>query len=145
VSLGPAEPARVGVRIFSGGPYESAIGYSRAVVLAPDLGARVIVSGCTATVDGVVRHPGDAYRQAHLAIDVIERALAEAGGGLEHVVRTRMFVVGREHTGPVGQAHGERFAVARPAASMLLVSGLIDEAMLVEVEAEAVVPTEPVP
>jgi enamine deaminase RidA (YjgF/YER057c/UK114 family) len=134
---------RVGARVHSGGPYEDAIGYSRAVVLGPDAGTRVLVSGCTATVDGVVRHPGDAYRQAHLAIDGIERALAQAGGSLDHVVRTRMFVVGRDNCEPVGRAHRERFEVARPAATMVLVAGLIDEQMLVEVEVEAVVPGAP--
>ena len=66
---------RVGARIFSGGQYEDTIGYRRAVVLAPEVGTRVIVSGCTAMVDGSVRHPGDAYGQTHIAIDVIERAL----------------------------------------------------------------------
>jgi enamine deaminase RidA (YjgF/YER057c/UK114 family) len=130
----------VGARIRSGGPYEDLVGYARAVVLPADAGARVIVSGSTSAVDGAVLHPGDAYRQTITAFDVIERALAEAGGGPEHVVRTRMFVVGREHCDAVGRAHGERMALARPAATMVLVAGLIDEEMLVEVEAEAVLP-----
>jgi enamine deaminase RidA (YjgF/YER057c/UK114 family) len=130
----------VGSRIRSGSPYEDVVGYARAVVLPADAGTRVIVSGSTSVVDGLVRHPGDAYRQALTAFDVIERALAEAGATLDHVVRTRMFVVGRRNCDPVGRAHGERMAVARPAATMVLVAGLIDEAMLIEVEAEAVLP-----
>lgn len=130
----------VGARVFSGGPWEGPVGYARAAVIPPDAGARVIVSGSTSTVDGVVRHPGDAYRQALTALDVVAAALAEAGCALEHVVRTRMYVVGREHCDPVGRAHGERLAIARPAATMVLVAGLIDEAMLVEIEAEAIAP-----
>jgi enamine deaminase RidA (YjgF/YER057c/UK114 family) len=113
------------------------MGYSRAVVLPA--GARVLVSGSTATVDGVVRHPGDAYGQAHTAWDVVEAALSEAGASLADVVRTRMYVVGREHCDAVGRAHAERLGNARPAATMVLVAGLLDPAMLVEVEAEAVV------
>ena len=137
---GEVRSGPVGARIRSGGPYEDLVGYARAVVLPADAGARVIVSGSTAATDGAVLHPGDAYRQTITAFEVIERALSEAGGGLEHVVRTRMYVVGRQHCDAVGRAHGEQMAVARPAATMVLVAGLIDEAMLVEVEAEAVLP-----
>ena len=127
-------------RISSGGPWEEAIGYSRAVVV-PAGAARVLVSCCTATLEGRVQAPGDAYRQTLVALGVAEAALREAGSGLDHAVRTRMFVVGREHCAAVGRAHGERLGAARPAASMLLVSGLIDELMLVEVEVEAVLPS----
>lgn len=130
----------VGTRVFSGGPWEAPIGYARAAVVPPDAGARVIVSGSTSTVDGVVRHPGDAYRQALAALDVVAAALGEVGCSLDEVVRTRMYVVGRENCDAVGRAHGERLAAARPASTMVLVAGLIDEAMLVEIEAEAVVP-----
>jgi enamine deaminase RidA (YjgF/YER057c/UK114 family) len=131
---------RVGERIASGGPWEETYGYARAVLLPGPGGTRVLVSGCTATVEGRVLHPGDAYRQTQVALDVVERALIEAGAGLDQVVRTRMYVVGRQHCDQVGRAHGERLAVARPAATMVLVAGLLDEAMLVEVEAEAVLP-----
>ncbi|GAB7191075.1 RidA family protein [Kineococcus sp. NUM-3379] len=127
-------------RISSASPYEDVIGYSRAVVV-PAGAARVLVSGCTATLEGEVQAPGDAYRQMLVALDVAEAALREAGTGLDHAVRTRMFVVGREHCDAVGRAHGERLGAARPAASMLLVSGLIDERMLVEVEVEALLPS----
>jgi enamine deaminase RidA (YjgF/YER057c/UK114 family) len=132
--------APIGDRVASGGPYESVFGYSRAAVVPADAGARVLVSGCTAIMDGAVQHVDDAYRQALAAIEVIASALGEAGCGLRHVVRTRMYVVGRENCDAVGRAHGERFGAARPAATMVLVAGLIDEEMLVEIEAEAVVP-----
>jgi enamine deaminase RidA (YjgF/YER057c/UK114 family) len=128
--------------VASGGPWEDVVGYSRAVVL-PAAAQRVLVSGSTATVGGVVRHPGDAYRQAHTVWDVVEAALREAGAGLADVVRTRMYVVGREHCDAVGRAHSERVGPARPAATMVLVAGLVDPAMLVEVEVEALVPGAP--
>ena len=126
-------------RVRSGGPWEDAVGYSRAVVV-PAGAARVLVSGSTAVVDGVLQHAGDAHRQALTAWDVVEAALREAGSGLEHVVRSRMYVVGREHCDAVGRAHVLRLGAAAPAATMVLVAGLIDPAMLVEVEAEALVP-----
>ncbi|MFN8076362.1 MAG: hypothetical protein U0Q15_13210 [Kineosporiaceae bacterium] len=80
-----AVPVRDGVSLLpSGGPWEERFGYSRAVAIEPDRlpagTVRVLVSGSTATVDGVVQHPGDAYRQTHVALDVIEAALAKAGG-----------------------------------------------------------------
>ena len=126
-------------RISSGGPYEDVIGYSRAVVV-PAGAARVLVSGCTAVVGGVLQGEGDAHAQTLAALGVAEAALREAGTGLDYAVRTRMFVVGRDNCDAVGRAHGERLGTARPAASMLLVGGLIDERMLVEVEVEAVLP-----
>lgn len=129
-------------RVRSGGPWEDVVGYSRAVVV-PAGAARVLVSGSTAVVDGVLQHPGDAHRQALTAWDVVEAALREAGSGLEHVVRSRMYVVGREHCDAVGRAHALRLGAAAPAATMVLVAGLIDPAMLVEVEAEALVPDRP--
>jgi enamine deaminase RidA (YjgF/YER057c/UK114 family) len=125
-------------RLGSGGPYEDVIGYSRAVVVPA--GPRVLLAGCTATVGGAVQHPGDAYRQALVAFDVAQAALLAAGTDLAHVVRSRMYVVGREHCDAVGRAHGERLGAARPAATMVLVAGLIEASMLVEVELEAIVP-----
>jgi enamine deaminase RidA (YjgF/YER057c/UK114 family) len=130
-------------RIASGGPWEDVVGYSRAVVVpgaGPDL---VLVSGCTAVVDGTVRHPGDAYSQTLVALDTVEEALLAAGSGVDHVVRTRLYVVGREHCEAVGRAHLLRLGHVRPAATMVLVAGLLDPAMLVEVEAEAIVATTP--
>jgi enamine deaminase RidA (YjgF/YER057c/UK114 family) len=125
--------------VSSGGPWEDEVGYARAVVVPADA-RRVLVSGSTATVGGEVRHPGDAYRQAHTAWDVVEAALREVGAGLGDVVRSRMYVVGREHCDAVGRAHAERVGAARPAATMVLVAGLVSPDMLVEVEAEALLP-----
>ncbi|RJK92965.1 RidA family protein [Vallicoccus soli] len=121
-------------RISSGGRWEEAIGYSRAVVAGP----WVLVSGSTAaTPDGVVEHEGDPYQQTLAAFRVAERALARAGCTLADVVRTRMYVVHTSDSEAVGRAHAELFGDVRPAATMVGVGGLIDRRMLVEVEVDA--------
>ena len=126
-----ASPRR---RLFSsGGPYETRFGYSRAL----RTGDRIVVSGCTSMVDGHVRHPGDAAAQIRVALDAALEAVAALGGCAGDVVRTRIYVVNRSDCESVGVVHGERFAQVRPVATMVLVAGLIDEAMLVEVELEA--------
>lgn len=123
-------------RFGSGGPYEEAVGYSRVV----RAGAHVWVSGCTSvTADGVVAGPGDHYAQAKVALENIEKALAQAGAGLGDVVRTRMFVVGMERADDVSRAHGEAFGDVRPATAMIGVAALMDPRMLVEIEADAFV------
>jgi enamine deaminase RidA (YjgF/YER057c/UK114 family) len=138
----PADrPAREPLRLSGGAPWEDVVGYSRAVVVPEGDGARrVLLSGCTSVRDGAVAHQGDAYRQALCAIEVAERALEGAGASLDHVVRSRMYVEGRENADAVGQAHRERLGHARPAATMVLVAGLIDVRLLVEIELEAFVP-----
>jgi enamine deaminase RidA (YjgF/YER057c/UK114 family) len=120
--------------ISSGGPWEVSAGYSRAVVV----GDGCWVSGTTdAGPDGRSRHPGDAAAQARAAIDIIERALAEAGFGLGDVVRTRMYVTSVAAVPGVLAAHGERFGAIRPASAMVIVAALIEASLLVEIEAEA--------
>ena len=122
--------------ITSGAPWEARVGYCRAVRTGP----HIAVSG-TAPVgnDGEVVGVGDAYEQAKRCIEIIEIALKEAGAGLEHVVRTRMFVTDISQWEAVGRAHGEAFADIRPATSMVEVAALIDPDMLVEIEADAFV------
>jgi enamine deaminase RidA (YjgF/YER057c/UK114 family) len=122
------------VRLGSGTPWEAVVGYSRIVVA----GGSAWVSGTTGTVDGAVVHPGDAAAQTRVALSTIERALADAGFTLGDVVRTRMFVTDISRWEEVGRAHGEFFGEIRPATSMLQVAALIDPAMLVEIEADAV-------
>ncbi len=121
-------------RFGSDTPWEAVVGYSRVVVH----GDSAWVSGTTATVGGEVVHPGDAYAQTRQAIANLAEALERAGFALADVVRTRMFVTDIGRWEEVGRAHGEAFADIRPATSMLQVAALIDPAMLVEIEADAV-------
>ncbi len=122
------------VRLNSGSPWEGIVGYSRVVVR----GDAAWVSGTTSMVDGAVAHPGDAGAQTRLALAIVREALERAGFTLADVVRTRMFVTDISRWEEIGRAHGEFFGDVRPATSMLQVSALIDPAMLVEIEAEAV-------
>lgn len=117
----------------SGGPWEDAFGYSRAIRTGDD----IVVSGCTAVLEGTVRHAGDAGAQMRVALGQALDAISALGGSLGDVIRTRMYVVNRADCDNIGRVHGERFADVRPAATMVLVAGLLDGEMLVEVEVEA--------
>ena len=106
--------------------WESRYGYQR----ARRVGDRVITSGTTA--------PGpSAAAQASSAFAIALDAVAAHGASAENVVRTRMYITDRAFADEVGQVHGSLFGSVRPVATMVVVAGLIDESLLVEVEVEA--------
>ncbi len=121
-------------RISSGAKWESIVGYSRAV----RVGNRIYVTGTTALdADGEIVGIGDAYAQTVQVLKNIEQALNRLGAGLEHIVRTRMFVTDISRWEEYGRAHGEFLREVMPATTMVEVSALIDERMLIEIEADA--------
>ena len=126
-------------RISSGSPFEATIGFSRAV----RVGDRVLVSG-TAPVwpDGTC--PDDVVAQTRRCLQIIIDALAAAGAQASDVVRTRMFLTSDADAAAVGAVHGEVFGGHAPAATMVVVAGLLDPRWRIEIEAEAMVdPTSP--
>ncbi len=122
--------------ISSGAPWESIVGYSRAV----RIGNHIWVAGTTATdqAGGVVA-AGDVAGQTRYILERIAAALKEAGATMSDVVRTRMFVVDISQWEAIGRAHGDFFGSVRPAATMVQVTRLIDPAHLIEIEVDAFV------
>jgi enamine deaminase RidA (YjgF/YER057c/UK114 family) len=123
-------------RISGHSPYEPVFGFSRAVVV----GGRVLVAGTAPVPRGAGPPPPGAHDQARLCLELIGEALDLAGTGLDQVVRTRMYLTDAADWREVARAHGEVFADIRPAATAVIVAGLLDPSWRVEIEAEAVLP-----
>lgn len=122
-------------RVYSGAPWESVVGYCRAV----KAGGLIFVTGTApVAVGGGVHAPGDLYRQTQRCFEIIGAALEELGASFDHVVRTRVFVTDIGRWEEVARAHREVFADRPPATTMVQVSALIDPQMLVEIEVDAV-------
>jgi enamine deaminase RidA (YjgF/YER057c/UK114 family) len=127
-------------RASSGTAWEAQVGYSRAV-RAP-AGDTIVVSGTTATDErGQLVGTGDPEAQARYIIAKIGRALAELGASLEDVVRTRIYVANAADWPAIGRAHAAAFGAIRPANTLVEVSALIGEGYLVEIEADAIIPS----
>ena len=121
-------------RVSSGGPWEARFGYSRVAVA----GDSAYVAGTTdAGPDGRSLHPGDPAAQARAVLEIIGRALEEAGFSLADVVRTRIFVTEVGNIAPVAEVHGDVFGEIRPASTAVVVKALIEPSLLVEIEADA--------
>ncbi len=118
----------------SGSPWEDIVGYSRAV----RVGNIIEVAGTTAMDGDLLVGEGDALLQARYIFQKIEKALQQLGGSMTDVVRTRIFVVNINDWEKIGQVHGEFFAAIKPVATMVEVSRLINEALLVEIEVTAI-------
>jgi enamine deaminase RidA (YjgF/YER057c/UK114 family) len=120
-------------RVSSGGPFEQAVGYSRAVAA----GDFIFVSGCTSIADGKIVHEGDVTKQTEQALLNVGAALAQLGASLADVVQTRIYLTDIARWAEAGQAHRLAFQLAPPANTMVQVAALIDPKLLVEVEVVA--------
>ena len=120
-------------RVRSASAYESLVGFSRAV----RRGSRIVVSGTAPLDEQGETVKGGAYEQAKRCFEIILEAIEALGGTRDDVVRTRMFVVDADDWEGVGRAHGEFFRDIFPAATMIVVKGLLDPRWRVEIEAEA--------
>lgn len=123
------------INVSSGSPYEAPIGFSRAVRID-----NIIAVAGTAPIapDGSTSAPGDAYNQTRRCIDIMKKAIEDAGGRLENVIRTRIFITDVSLWKEAARAHGEYFTEIKPACTFVEVKGLIKDDWLVEMEADCV-------
>lgn len=123
------------INISSGSPWEDIVGYSRAV----RIGNMIEVAGTTAMDGDVLIGAGSVYEQTKFIFQKIEKALRQAGASIQDVVRTRIYVTDITQWEEVGRAHGEVFKSIKPVSTMVEVSALISQQLLVEIEATAIV------
>jgi enamine deaminase RidA (YjgF/YER057c/UK114 family) len=123
------------LNVNSGSPYEPIIGFSRAV----RVGKIIAVAGTAAVSGGKPVAVGDPAAQTRAIMEIIAKALEDAGASLEDVIRTRIYLTDIAHWEAAGRVHGEFFADIRPASTMIEVSRFINPDWLVEIEADAVI------
>jgi enamine deaminase RidA (YjgF/YER057c/UK114 family) len=121
--------------ISSGAPWEDIVGYSRAV----RIGNIIEITGTVSIKDGKTVGIGDPYAQTKRILEIITEYVEKAGGSIEDIVRTRMYVTDISKWEEIGRAHGEVFGTIKPTTSMIEVSALIDPEYMVEIEATAIV------
>jgi enamine deaminase RidA (YjgF/YER057c/UK114 family) len=122
--------------VSSGSPFEPKIGFSRAVRVGPHI---AVAGTAPIAAQGGTACPGDLYGQTKRCLEIIEKAINDAGGKLEHVARTRVYLKDINGWEEAGRAHGEFFKDIRPASTMIQIVQAIDPAWLVEIEADAIV------
>lgn len=125
--------------ISSGSPYEAPIGFSRAV----RIGNIISVSG-TAPIasDGSTAYPNNLYGQTKLCLEIIKKAIEDAGGSLKNVIRTRIMLIDISKWKEAAQVHGEFFSEIKPACTFLEVNRFVDPNWLIEIEADCVIDIE---
>ena len=124
-------------RTYNGAPWEQKIGYCR----ASRAGNHIYISGSTPlTDDGQVYRSGDGFAQAQRCCEIINRTLADLGAGMNQVLRTRTFVTNIRRWADFGRAHRQAFGAHPPATTMVQVTTLIDPDMMIEIEAETILP-----
>ncbi len=121
--------------ISSGSPYEKPIGFSRAVRIG-----KVIAVAGTAPIseDGSTAYPGDLYNQTKRCLEIMQKAIRDAGGTLENVIRTRIYLRDISGWEQAAKAHGEFFSAIRPACTFVEIKGLVSNDWLVETEADCI-------
>ncbi len=121
--------------ISSGAPWENIVGYSRAV----KVGNHIEVSGTTAVDGEIIIGKADVYAQAVFIFQKIEKVLLETGSSLQDVIRTRMYVTDISKWEDAGRAHALFFKEIKPATTMIEVSRLINDELLIEIEVTAII------
>ena len=124
--------------VSTASPYEAVLGYSRAV----RVGDHVFVAGCAPIMPEGAEPPGDTYGQTRRCVEIVADALAQAGGTLADVVRTRAYLTPAADFEGFGRAHGEAFATIRPVNTTVIVAALVDPRWLLELEVDAIVGVE---